>query len=96
MNTILTDAQVQKYREDGFLMVENFLSEEELSSWRIAVTEAIEQRDGRKMPNSDAKTGEDDGINKEADYYGKVSNFFKMNSSNQAITGVMPAFPRAS
>jgi len=90
MNTILTDAQVQKYRQDGFLMVENFLSEEELSSWRIAVTEAIEQRDGRKMPNSDAKTGEDDGINKEADYYGKVfDQMLNLWQTNDKVKQIM-------
>lgn len=72
MNTLLTPAQTAAYRQDGYLLVEDFLTEEELSFWRLAVTEAIEQRSGRKLPNSDIKTGADDGINKESDYYGKV------------------------
>ena len=41
-------------------------------SWREAVAEAVAQRSGRKMPHSETKVGEDDGINKESDYYGKV------------------------
>ena len=72
MNNSLTAAQVQSYQQEGYLLVEDFLSAEELSFWQEAVTEAIEQRSGRKLPNSEVLTGEDDGINKESDYYGKV------------------------
>ncbi|MEO8764928.1 MAG: phytanoyl-CoA dioxygenase family protein [Ginsengibacter sp.] len=72
MNTLITDDQVKFYQQQGYLLIDGFLSDEELSFWRLAVTEAIAERDGRKMPNSDAKTGEDDGINKESDYYVKV------------------------
>ncbi len=72
MQTQLSQQQIDAYRENGFLLVENFLNEEELACWRSAVTEAIQQRNGRKFAFSDEKTGEDDGINKEADYYGKV------------------------
>ncbi|HEY8960202.1 phytanoyl-CoA dioxygenase family protein, partial [Chitinophaga sp.] len=72
MNTLLTQKQIQSYREDGFLVIENFLNQEELSHWRQVVTEAVEQREGRKMPGSDKKIGEDDGINKESEYFGKV------------------------
>ncbi len=72
MNTSLTPEQLQAYQQDGFLLVENFLSFQELTFWQEAVTEAIEQRSGRKLPNSDIKMDGDDGINKESDYYGKV------------------------
>ena len=72
MNTLLTASQLQSYQQDGYLLVDNFLSAEELTHWRQAVSEAIENRNGRKMPHSDTKLGEDDGINKESDYYGKV------------------------
>jgi len=72
MKTLLTQKQIESYQRDGFLLLEDFLDQEELSNWRQAVTEAIEQRGGRKMPGSDAKTGEDDGINKDSDYFGKV------------------------
>ena len=72
MNTLLTEDQVLAYRRDGYLLIENFLTENELDFWRTAVTEAIAERGGRKMPNKDIKVGEDDGINKDSDYYGKV------------------------
>ncbi len=72
MNTLITEAQIKAYQQDGYLLVENFLSEDELDFWRQAVTEGIEQRGGRKMPGSNTKVGEDDGINKDSDYYGKV------------------------
>lgn len=72
MQSNLTQQQIQSYRDNGFLLVENFLNEEELFFWRNAVTEAIEQRNGRKFAFSDSKVGEDDGINKDSDYYGKV------------------------
>ena len=68
MKTLLTRSQLLSYQEDGYVLVENFLTEEELSFWRQAVTEAIEQRGGRKMPDRDTKIGEDDGINKDSDY----------------------------
>jgi len=72
MRSKITQQQIQSYQENGYLLVEDFLNEDELAFWREAVTEAIEQRGGKKLPNSDIKIGEDDGINKDSDYYGKV------------------------
>ena len=71
MNSLLTQKQIQSYQRDGFLLVEDFLDQEELSKWQQAIAEAIKQRGGRKMPGSDAKTGEEDGINIHSDYFGK-------------------------
>lgn len=72
MKTEITNQQLAQYRENGFLLIENFLNEIELEYWREAVTEAMEERGGRKLPGKEIKTGEDDGINKDADYFGKV------------------------
>ena len=72
MQSILTQKQIGSYRENGFLLVENFLNEEELSFWRNAVTDAMQQRNGKKFAKSDSKVGEDDGINKDSEYFGKV------------------------
>ncbi|MEO9021346.1 MAG: phytanoyl-CoA dioxygenase family protein [Ginsengibacter sp.] len=72
MNTLLSKSQIQTYQQDGYLLIENFLATDELLVWRQSVTEAIEQRNGRKMPGSETKIGEDDGINKENDYFSKV------------------------
>jgi len=90
MNTTLTDAQVQNYQHDGFLLIEDFLTAAELSFWRQAVTEAVAQRGGRKMPNADTKVGEDDGINKDSDYYGKVfDQLLNLWQTNDSIKQIM-------
>nr|WP_068893220.1 phytanoyl-CoA dioxygenase family protein [Pedobacter panaciterrae] len=72
MKTQITKQQIEDYRKNGFLLIEDFLDKDELEIWREAVTEALVQRDGRKLPGKDTKTGEEDGINKNADYFGKV------------------------
>lgn len=72
MKTLLNQEQIRSYRHDGFLLIEDFLDQEELAFWRLAVSEAIEKRNGQKMPGSEVKLGEDDGINEDSDYYAKV------------------------
>ncbi|RYG01968.1 MAG: phytanoyl-CoA dioxygenase family protein [Chitinophagaceae bacterium] len=90
MNTNLTAAQVEQYQADGYLLVDNFLDPGELETWRGAVTEAIDQRGGRKMPGSEAKTGEDDGINKETEYFAKVfDQMLNMWQTNDRVKELM-------
>ena len=72
MNYELTPEQISAYQENGFVVIENFLTPEELEHWRTAVTEALEERNGQKMPGKAVKVGEDDGINKDADYFNNV------------------------
>ena len=72
MKSKLSEEQIQFYRDNGYLVVEDFLDKDELETWRGAVDEAVLERNGQKMPGSDVKTGEDDGINENAEYYGKV------------------------
>ena len=72
MKTALTQQQIKTYQQEGFILIEDFLDHEELTFWRESVMEAIEQRSGQKMPGSDVKIGEDDGINEDSDYYKKV------------------------
>ena len=72
MKDMLTDQQIQFYQSNGFVVIEDFLSAEELEQWRKAVMNAVKERAGQKIPGKDVKTGEDDGINEDADYYGKV------------------------
>jgi len=68
----VTSDQIARYRRDGFLVIENFLTPSELAEWRSAVEEAIEERDGIKIPGTSIKTGQDDGINPDTDYYANV------------------------
>ena len=68
----LSQKQVQEYQDNGFIVIEDFLSPEELEHWRSAVTKAVENRAGIKIPGKDVRIGESDGINEDADYFGKV------------------------
>lgn len=68
----LTSQQIADYSENGFVVIEDFLTPEELERWRYAVTEAVEERNGQKMPGKSIKIGEDDGINKDANYFNNV------------------------
>jgi len=68
----ITDEQIQYYQKNGFVVIEDFLSPDELEYWREAVMEAVKQRGGQKMPGKETKVGEDDGINEDAEYFGKV------------------------
>ena len=65
----LTSEQIQHYQDNGFIVIENFLSPEELENWRKAVTTAVKERAGIKIPGKEIKTGEADGINEDADYF---------------------------
>lgn len=73
MNTNLTKDQIQSYRTNGFVVIEDFLDATELAEWRKSVHEAVEDRNGVKIPGSNIKIGDDDGVNKEdAEYFGNV------------------------
>jgi phytanoyl-CoA hydroxylase len=90
MNTLLNKAQIDFYRDNGFLVIEDFLDDQELSFWRQTITEAIEQSRGRKMPGREILTGQDDGINKDSDYYGKVfDQILNLWQSNDKMSKLM-------
>ena len=72
MKTQLTQSQIESYKENGFVVIEDFLSTEELSYWRASVDNAIKNRDGLKIPGHSVKLGEADGINEDAEYFNKV------------------------
>ena len=68
----LTPNEIASYRKNGFLIVDDFLDSEELKHWQTAVQKAVADRKGTKFPHSKIKSGEDDGINSDAKYFGKV------------------------
>lgn len=72
MKTDISQSQVDFYQKNGYLLVEDFLNPDELDFWRSAVTQAVKERAGQKMPGKEVKIGEDDGINEDAGYYSKV------------------------
>ena len=72
MRNELSNEQIGSYQEKGFLIIEDFLSREELEEWRNAITEAIAERNGIKIPGQNILVGMDDGINEDAEYFSKV------------------------
>ena len=90
MNTKLTEEQIASYRSEGYLLVENFLNADELEFWREAVSEAVSERGGRKLPNEEIKIGDNDGINKESEYFGKVfDQLLNMWQTNEKVSKIM-------
>ena len=56
MNTSLSDKQIASYREYGFLIMEDFLTETELTIWRGAVDEAVAQHVGSQDTHHNQKS----------------------------------------
>lgn len=90
MNFELTNEQIQDYRENGFLILNNFLNSQELEFWNIAIQKALLERNGRKFIHSEIKTGQDDGINKEATYFGNVfDQIINLWQSNEDVKSII-------
>lgn len=86
----LTQEQIQSYQDNGFVVIENFLSPDELDIWRKAVTSAVEERAGIKIPGKSIKTGEADGINEDSDYFAKVfDQLLNLWQTNNAVKKLM-------
>ena len=68
----LTEEEIGSYRTNGFLIVDDFLNSEELVQWNKTISVALKNRGGRKFSHSVVKSGEADGINDNAEYFGKV------------------------
>lgn len=90
MNTNISREQIEFYQTNGYVVIEDFLDAGDLENWRSAVTEAIEQRNGQKMPGKAIKTGEDDGINSDAAYYSKVfDQMINLWQTNEKVRKLM-------
>ncbi|MBE7178978.1 MAG: phytanoyl-CoA dioxygenase family protein, partial [Mucilaginibacter polytrichastri] len=70
MKNEISPQDIADYRRDGFLVIEDFLSPEELDFWRNALNEAIEKRGGNKMPDRKEVYGKGDDADKS--YYDNV------------------------
>jgi ectoine hydroxylase-related dioxygenase (phytanoyl-CoA dioxygenase family) len=70
MKNELLQEQIEKYQNDGFLVIEDFLSPEELEFWRTALDEAVAKRGGNKMPDRKEVYGKGDDADKS--YYDNV------------------------
>lgn len=68
MNTDLTQSQIEHYREQGFVVIDDFLTQDELETWREAVDEAVAQRGRLKLVRQE---GEKERLEGDT-YYDKV------------------------
>lgn len=64
MNTELTQTQIDFYRENGFIVLHDFLTAEELETWRASVDSAINRRGKQRMPNQEWVVDEESYYNK--------------------------------
>jgi phytanoyl-CoA hydroxylase len=64
MKSELTAEQIERYQQDGVVVVEGLLNADELNTWRTYVDEAVANRQDRKLANGDMKSGDS--------YYDKV------------------------
>lgn len=72
MKNALTSAQIAQYRENGFLVVEDFLTSDELERWRFNTQEAVDQRfDEAKAHLKDWSVGLNNQENPD-DFYAQV------------------------
>ena len=86
----LSPEQVKSYQDNGFVVIENFLSPDELDHWRKSVDTAVKERAGIKIPGKDIKTGEADGINEDSDYYAKVfDQLLNLWQTSEAVKELM-------
>ncbi|MEO5995771.1 MAG: phytanoyl-CoA dioxygenase family protein [Chitinophagaceae bacterium] len=90
MKSEINREQVNFYNDNGYIIIENFLSADELEHWRTSVMQAVDERKGQKMPGKSIKAGEDDGINKDADYFKNVfDQLLNLWQTNDAVKELM-------
>ncbi|MCC8425826.1 phytanoyl-CoA dioxygenase family protein [Mucilaginibacter sp. UR6-11] len=90
MNSELSADQINFYQENGYVVINDFLNADELEIWREAVTEAIIDRNGLKMPGKGIKIDENDGINKDADYFNNVfDQLLNLWQTNDKVKNIM-------
>jgi phytanoyl-CoA hydroxylase len=58
MRTQITPENIASYQENGYLVIPDFLSPQELSLWRDDVDDAVARREDRKLANSDWRSGD--------------------------------------
>ena len=88
MNSDLSPQEIAQYRRDGFLVIENFLSPNELDFWRTALDEAVKKRGGNKMPDRKEVYGKGDDSDKS--YYDNVfDQLINLWQDNEKIKQIM-------
>lgn len=88
MKNELSAEQISAYRENGFLVIEDFLSPAELEAWRTALDEAVQKRKGFKLPDRPSVYGKGDEADKA--YYDNVfDQLINLWQDNEKMRGIM-------
>ncbi|MFD1141134.1 phytanoyl-CoA dioxygenase family protein [Larkinella insperata] len=88
MKSELSEEQIANYQQDGFLVIEDFLSPQELADWRNALEEALAHRKGHKLPGRKEVYGKGDEADKA--YYDNVfDQLLNLWQDNPAIRELM-------
>ena len=87
MKTTLTDNQIQQYRNDGFIHIPGFLSQDEVATLKGAVLEATASMGSRRVAGDATQTQEDKDIKNK--YYVNVFtqrlNLWKINETAKSF-----------
>jgi ectoine hydroxylase-related dioxygenase (phytanoyl-CoA dioxygenase family) len=88
MHHELSAQEIAQYRQDGYIIKENFLTPGELAEWRAAVTQAVDKRNGHKMPDRKEVYGKGDDVDK--DYYDNVfDQLLNLWQDNEGVRRLM-------
>jgi phytanoyl-CoA hydroxylase len=88
MKNELSPQAIAQYRQNGFLVIEDFLSPEELDFWRLALDEAVKKRNGNKLPDRKEVYGKGDDADKS--YYDNVfDQLINLWQDNDKIKQIM-------
>ncbi len=87
MKRELSPEQVNSYRENGFIVIEDFLSPDELAFWRTALTEAVANRGGNKLPTKEDLYGEGGEADKEyfSNVFDQLINLWQDNEKMKQV-----------
>ncbi len=87
MRNELSPEQIAQYGTDGFLIIEDFLSQQELETWRTALDEAVEKRAGNKMPDRKEVFGKGDDADKSyfENVFDQLINLWQDNEKMRAV-----------
>lgn len=58
MNTSISQAQIEEYRQNGFVVIEDFLTPSELERWRATFDAALADRQNKRLPDGRWDAGE--------------------------------------
>jgi Protein involved in biosynthesis of mitomycin antibiotics/polyketide fumonisin len=88
MKNELSKAQIESYRNNGFLIIEDFLTPGELEEWRAALDQSLKIRKGNKLPDRASVYGKGDDADKS--YYDNVfDQLINLWQDNESMRRIM-------